>query len=237
MNKKSGILAIMLSLSIVGSARAGLDNWLLGSIVVTNVGPYVGAAVNMATNMGNLYLNYRNGQRIETVGQEIKAVGTKVDAVGANVVKVGNKVDRTNTLMGALHQETRIGFGNVNAQLAENSNQIQIVHRNIANLAREQQANMETLTGQYETISGRLSLVEAGVLGVHDRLDANARDMQALTRNAAETQSTLRTLNASVTEFKEFVPAVMRQMAALEALMQTIAARLPDNTAKKESNN
>lgn len=88
--KRSIIAAIMVLLSSVGSACAGLDPWLLGALIVANGGPYIGATINSATNMGNLYHNDCNDRGIHTVHQPLQ----NVDHESANAYRKVDELDK-----------------------------------------------------------------------------------------------------------------------------------------------
>lgn len=229
MKKRSGIAAIILSLSLAGSVRAGLDNWLLGAVAITNAGPYVGAALNTATNLGNLYLNYRNGQKIDAVGQEVKAVGEKIDQVDTKVDTLGKRQDRTNQLMSTFYQDTKIGFHNVNDKLAQNTQQLNVVHRDLKNLSAEQQANMEILTEQNVQINNKLDLMGNGISGVHDRVDSLEKkvsaDMKDLKLQNTEIQSSLQTVNTRMDEFAQFAQTGMGQLASIQNMLEKLVGK------------
>gem|GEM_PF-6241422 len=236
MKKRSEMAAIILSLCLAGSARAGVDNWIVGAFAVTNVAPYVGAAVNTATNLGNLYLNYRNGLKIDAVhrivnevGESVNQVGQKVDNVDKNVGKLGKGLDRTNLFMNALHQDTKIGFKNINAQLAQNAQTLNIVHRDLNNLRVEQQTNMEILTAQNERMNTKLDLMKTGILGLHDRV-ANlenkvSTDMKSLNTQNIEIQSSLQSLNTRVEDFAQFAQTGMHQLATIQAMLEQLVGK------------
>lgn len=229
MKKRSEMAAIILSLCLAGSARAGVDNWIVGAFAVTNVAPYVGAAVNTATNLGNLYLNYRNGLKIDAVHRIVNEVGQKVDNVDKNVGKLGKGLDRTNLFMNALHQDTKIGFKNINAQLAQNAQTLNIVHRDLNNLRVEQQTNMEILTAQNERMNTKLDLMKTGILGLHDRV-ANlenkvSTDMKSLNTQNIEIQSSLQSLNTRVEDFAQFAHTGMQQLATIQAMLEQLVGK------------
>jgi hypothetical protein len=239
MKKRSGIAAIILSLSLVGSAFAGLDNWLLGAIAVTNAGPYVGAALNTATNMANLYLNYRNGQKIDAVGQQVQTVGEKVDQVDMKVDTLGKRQDHTNQLMSAFYQDTKIGFRNVNDQLAHNAQQLNVVHRDLKNLSIEQQANMAILTEQNIQINNKLDLMSDGISGVHERVgnleQRVTTDMKDLKIQNTEIQSSLQTVNTRMDEFAQFAQTGMGQLASIQNMLEKLVGK--DNQSTITNNN
>lgn len=238
MKNRSKIAAIILSLSLAGSIRAGIETWLLSAITITNVGPYVGAAINAATNMGNLYLSYRNGQKIDAVQADVQKVSDKVDQVDQNVSKLNKKVDKTNTLMGGLYQETKIGLQAVNEKLAHNTQQLGIVHRNLENLRVEQQANMETLTQQNAEINNKLDLMKDGISGVNDRVanleNSTKAGFDTLKQQNSETQTQLNDLNQKLDGFSTFATTGMEKMATIETLLQKLVGSTSKTTEKQE---
>lgn len=233
MKKRSKIAAIILSLCLAGSARAGLDSWFLGAIAVTNVGPYVGAAINTATNFGNLYLNYRNGQKIDAVQQQVQKVGDKVDNVDNNVVKLDKKIDKTNTLMSAFYQETKIGFQNVNQNIERNT---QIVRRDLNDLRLEHRADMETLKDQNVQLHNTVNLVHNGVIGVTNRVDhlesKVTAGMEALKIQGTQTQNQLNDLTQKLDEFSTFAYTGMQELSTIRALLQQL---VPSNKKTNQS--
>lgn len=234
MKKRSGIAAIVLSLSLAGSARAGLDSWLLGAIAVTNVGPYIGAAINTATNMGNLYMNYRNGQKIDAMQKHVQEVGNKVDSVDKNVGELGKKINKTNTMMSAFYQDTKIGFHTVNQNIERNT---QIVRRDLNDLRLEHRADMATLQDQNVQLNAKLSLVHEGVIGATDRIDDLEKQfttgMKALKVQGTETQHQLTELIKKFDDFSTFSSAQMQQLSSIQALLEKLVpGNLP--ASKKE---
>lgn len=232
MKRRSKIAAIILSLSLSGVVRAGVDSWLLAAFAVTNVGPYIGAAINTATNMGNLYLSYRNGQKIDAVQQQVQQVGDKVDTVDNNVTKLGKKVDKTNTLMGGLYEETKIGFQDVNSNLAQNAQQLGIVQGSIQDLTYEHRVDMQKLQDQNDDINSRLNVMSDGISGVHEKMDNLSADMKELKNQNHETQTQLTQMNDKLNQYAEFAATAMQQLASIQALLQQMAAA-KDEPVKK----
>jgi len=223
---------------MMGSARAGIDTWLLGAMAVTNVGPYIGVVINSATNMANLYLNIQNGRKIDAVGKQVQAVDQKVDTVNGNVIKVQKGLQHTNILMSALNTEMKIGFNNVNKQINENTKQIGIVNRNLSNLRYEQQCNMETLTEQNEFTHNQLELVQNGVLGLHDRVTAleetTKHGIHALKVQNTETQASINQLGQKLEEFSAFATTGMQDLTAIKTLLQQLTKK--DSTTNNNNN-
>jgi peptidoglycan hydrolase CwlO-like protein len=174
MKTKSGILAILVSLSIFAPAKAGVWDWMvtLGGI---NLAQYV---VPQLPSLANLWLTYRNGQKIDGVAAQVTALDGKVTGVQTTLNSVDFNVRSVQTQVGTMN-ETLDGVNSKVVKLdawADTMNEsVDEVKQVVNKQAEDFQKYMEKYTSDIQGLNQNVTETKAGV----GRLEADMFNMQA----------------------------------------------------------
>jgi len=226
MKIKSGIAAIMLSLSIAGSAQAAnpILAWF-GSLVTLNVMQY-------AVPYANLYLTYRNGKKIDAVSKQVTQLGTAVNAVDGKVTEVDTKVTNLQQTVNTLDTHVTTGFSKLNTDVAGLRDALHTTDKKVETVNGVVHATAETLTkfkATYtqdmknlgEQIDTRFNEVSVQMAENESR---RQKDTEMLKAQSAETVSMLKSFEGKLTTFEEFSQHALDDIASIKTMLQTLVS-------------
>jgi hypothetical protein len=184
MKNRSKITAIIVSLCLAGSAQANPWNWF-APLITVNV---MQVASTYVLPWANIYLTYRNGQKIDGLDRKVTELGTQIAGIDGKVTALDGKVT-----VGFAGLKTQVS--GLQAALGQTNTKIDKVE-GVVNAHAQNFAEFKTQYGQdMAGVHTRLDSVQSSV---DDHRGETAAQLQALNGKADKTLTDLAELKVMI---------------------------------------